>query len=143
MGRPLRQETIELMNLTVSTKADDEVLKKQVGFNKYFTDKENVVKLSAELSEDYDAILELDNNGKKERVLKILRNIFQTEEGVYAYKLDEKDGIVFADANVTIAKPVAPDPDDGDGDETVTQTSAVTTSAKKASRKVTSTEVNE
>lgn len=112
MGRPLKQETIEKMNLIVETKAGQAVLGKQVGFNKYVVDAENntIVRLATELKEENDAVLTLSVKGESEPVLKVLRNVVQTEKGVYAYTLkvegegeDEVVTVEFADAEVAFA----------------------------------------
>ena len=112
MGRPLKKETIEKMNLIVETKDGQAVLGKQVGFNKYIVDEEahKIVRLAKEVVADDDAVLALTVKGKSEPVLKVLRNVVQTEQGVYAYKLNvaEVDGeeiatVEFADADVAFA----------------------------------------
>lgn len=112
MGRPLKKETIEKMNLIVETKDGQAVLGKQVGFNKYIVDEEahKIVRLAKEVVADDDAVLALTVKGKSEPVLKVLRNVVQTEQGVYAYKLNvaEVDGeevatVEFADAEVAFA----------------------------------------
>lgn len=101
MGRPLKKETIEKMNLTVTTKEGNAVLGKQVGYNKYIVDEDNhkIVRLAKEVIADDDAVLTLQVNGEDKPVLKVLKNLVQTEEGVYAYQLVD-DEVVFADANV-------------------------------------------
>ena len=112
MGRPLKKETIEKMNLIVETKDGQAVLGKQVGFNKYIVDEEahKIVRLAKEVVADDDAVLALTVKGESEPVLKVLRNVVQTEKGVYAYKLNvtEVDGeevatVEFADAEVAFA----------------------------------------
>ena len=112
MGRPLKKETIVKMNLIVETKDGQAVLGKQVGFNKYIVDEEahKIVRLAKEVVADDDAVLALTVKGKSEPVLKVLRNVVQTEQGVYAYKLNvtKVDGeevvtVEFADAEVAFA----------------------------------------
>lgn len=109
MGRPLKKETIEKMNLTVTTKEGNAVLGKQVGYNKYIVDVDahKIVRLAKEVIADDDAVLTLQVNGEDKPVLKVLKNLVQTEEGVYAYQLVD-DAVVFADANVAFKAPVAP-----------------------------------
>lgn len=112
MGRPLKKETIVKMNLIVETKDGQAVLGKQVGFNKYIVDEEarKIVRLAKEIVADDDAVLALTVKGETESVLKVLRNVVQTEKGVYAYKLNvtKVDGeevvtVEFADAEVAFA----------------------------------------
>lgn len=112
MGRPLKKETIEKMNLIVETKDGLAVLGKQVGFNKYIVDEEarKIVRLAKEIVAGDDAVLALTVKGETESVLKVLRNVVQTEKGVYAYKLNvtKVDGeevvtVEFADAEVAFA----------------------------------------
>ena len=112
MGRPLKKETIVKMNLIVETKDGQAVLGKQVGFNKYIVDEEarKIVRLAKEIVADEDAVLALTVKGETEPVLKVLRNVVQTEKGVYAYKLNvtKVDGeevvtVEFADAEVAFA----------------------------------------
>ena len=109
MGRPLKKETIVKMNLIVETKDGQAVLGKQVGFNKYIVDEEahKVVRLASELVADNDAVLKLSVAGAEKPVLKVLRNLVQTADAVYAYKLkvegegdDEVATVEFADAEV-------------------------------------------
>ena len=94
MGRPLKKETIVKMNLIVETKEGQAVLGKQVGFNKYIVDEEarKIVRLAKEIVADEDAVLALTVKGESEPVLKVLRNVVQTEKGVYAYKLNVTEG---------------------------------------------------
>lgn len=118
MGRPLRKDTIEEMEITVTTKDGLVRLGKQVGFNKYIVNEgaenQTVVKLADKLVDDNDAILHLDVNGEIQVVNKIVKNFVQTAEGVYAYKLTA-DGVKFADENVqfTNAKVDAEPKEDG------------------------------
>lgn len=106
MGRPLRKETLEKMNLSATKKdGSSVVLGKQVGYNKYLFGEEserNVVRLSNELVNDYDAKLVLLVNGEEQPVLKITKNLFQTAEGIYSYELTEDNEIKFADETVSI-----------------------------------------
>ena len=109
MGRPLKKADIEKMNLIAETKEGQVVLGKQVGFNKYIVDEEahKVVRLASELVADNDAVLKLSVDGAEKPVLKVLRNLVQTADAVYAYKLkvegegeDEVATVEFADAGV-------------------------------------------
>lgn len=113
MGRPLKKETIEKMNLTVTTKEGNAVLGKQVGYNKYIVDEDNhkIVRLAKEVIADDDAVLTLQVNGEDKPVLKVLKNLVQTEEGVYAYQLVD-DAVVFADANVAFGASEDETPDE-------------------------------
>ena len=116
MGRPLRQDTIESMNLMTEK---DYVLSKQVGFNKYLVkDADKIICLSDKAENvndlEYD-VLNLYVNGQAKPVTKILRNLVHTADGVFAYKLETKevDGkketiVVFADANVSFTKSEEP-----------------------------------
>lgn len=111
MGRPLRKDTLEAMDLSVTTKDGAATLIRQVGYNKYIVDEENhtIVRLNTDLVEDYDATLTLyvtkgedeEAEQTEESVLKITKHLFTTDKGVYAYELTE-DGIVFADENVSL-----------------------------------------
>ena len=114
MGRPLKKETIEKMNLIVKTKDSQAVLGKQVGYNKYIVDEDNhkIVRLAKEAINEDDAVLEVQVNGEAKPVLKVLRNLIQTEEGVYSYRLEtemvdtqEVTKVVFDDAHVTFEAP--------------------------------------
>ena len=102
MGRPLKKDTIVAMNLVAETKEGQVVLGKQVGFNKYIVDEEahKVVRLASELVADNDAVLKLTVAGEEKPVLKVLRNLVQTADGVYAYQLVD-GAVVFADADVS------------------------------------------
>lgn len=110
MGRPLKLETIKAMNLVTE---QGSVLEKQVGFNKYLVqDSDKIVCLSekADIVNDINyEVLKLNVKGEAKPVTKILRNVFQTVDGVFAYKLETKevDGeketiVVFADADVSL-----------------------------------------
>jgi len=102
MGRPLKKDTIVAMNLVAETKEGQVVLGKQVGFNKYIVDEEahKVVRLASELVADNDAVLKLTVAGEEKPILKVLRNLVQTADGVYAYQLVDGE-VVFADADVS------------------------------------------
>ena len=101
MGRPLRQDTIESMNLMTEK---GYVLSKQVGFNKYLVkDADKIICLSDKAENvndlEYD-VLNLNVKGEAKPVTKILRNLVHTADGVFAYKfIDGK--FVFADAGVS------------------------------------------
>lgn len=93
MGRPLKRETIVKMDLTASGKK----LGKQVGYNKYLVQKDAL--------EDTDEIVMLAKEEDLEKghvklmigdnvVLKLVRNLIQTEDGVIPYVLDEDGKIV-------------------------------------------------
>ena len=112
MGRPLKKADIVKMNLIAETKEGQVVLGKQVGFNKYIVDEDahKVVRLASELVADNDAVLKLSVAGEEKPVLKVLRNLVQTADAVYAYKLkvegkgdDEVATVEFADADVAFA----------------------------------------
>ena len=111
MGRPLKKETIEKMNLVARTQKGEVVLGKQVGYNKYIVDEETrqIVRLANELVQQDDAVLSLTVGESKESVTKILKNIFQTDKGVYAYKLVE-DEVVFEREDVSFAGAVVEEP---------------------------------
>ena len=106
MGRPLRKETLEKMNLSATKKdGSSVVLGKQVGYNKYLISGEegrNVVRLSDSYTNDYDVKLSLSINDEDVPVLKITKNIFVTSKGIYSYELTEDNEIKFADETVSI-----------------------------------------
>lgn len=105
MGRPLRKDKIEKMELSVSTfDGETKTLGKQVGYNKYIVDEETkeIVTLVEKLEKEGDALLLLEDNSIEYPVVKIVRNIIQTPEKVYPYTCDEDGKIVFLDDNVTI-----------------------------------------
>ena len=108
MGRPLRKDTIESMNLMTE---QGYVLSKQVGFNKYLVkDADKIICLSdkAENVNDlqYD-VLNLNVKGEAKPVTKILRNLVHTADGVFAYQLIDGK-VVFADENVSFAQSEEP-----------------------------------
>ena len=111
MGRPLKKETIEKMNLVARTQKGQVVLGKQVGYNKYIVDEETrqIVRLANELVQEDDAVLSLTVGESEEPVTKILKNIFQTDKGVYAYKLVEEE-VVFEREDVSFAGAVVEEP---------------------------------
>lgn len=128
MGRPLRKDRLESMNLVATTKAGDKVvLGKQVGYNKYVVNADKyennaefaergiirLVDKFTDESAETDAILNISVNGKDEPVLKITKFGFSTVNGVYGYKLTEK-GIEFDDADVKLAEVVEEPKEDTD-----------------------------
>ena len=100
MGRPLKEKTIEEMNLLATTLNGDVVLGKQVGYNKYVVE-DRVVRLVKQLVLENDALLTIEVNGVVEPVTKVLKNIFQTDSGIYAYKLINGK-VVFENENVKL-----------------------------------------
>lgn len=88
MGRPLRQDVIEKMNLVASGKT----LSAQVGYNKYkVKGSDEIVMLSTveDLDKGY-VVLKID--GKI--VTKILRNLIQTVDEIIPYTIDENGKMV-------------------------------------------------
>lgn len=88
MGRPLRADVIEKMNLVASGKT----LSAQVGYNKYkVKDSDEIVMLSTveDLDKGY-VVLKID--GKI--VTKILRNLIQTVDEIIPYTIDENGKMV-------------------------------------------------
>lgn len=88
MGRPLRADVIEKMNLVASGKT----LSAQVGYNKYkVKGSDEIVMLSTveDLDKGY-VVLKID--GKI--VTKILRNLIQTVDEIIPYTIDENGKMV-------------------------------------------------
>ena len=113
MGRPLRRDMIVKMDLTASGKK----LGKQVGYNKYLVQKDAL--------EDTDEIVMLAKEEDLEKghvklmigdnvVLKLVRNLIQTEDGVIPYVLDEDGKIVINGEKVPSLPDVEPDEDTDD-----------------------------
>ena len=105
MGRPLRWQTLEKMELKATSAEGEVTLGKQIGYNKYLVEEDprKLVRLASELVEPYDAVMTLKVGDNEEKVLKITRRIFVTEEGVHAYSLDEDGKVVFAEEDVSFA----------------------------------------
>ena len=101
MGRPLRWDTIEGMNI-VTSKGQ---LSKQVGYNKYRIkdNDELIVRLAEEEVEDNDVVITLTDGANSAPVLKIMKHLFQTPMGAYEYSLNEDGEIVFEKEGVEIS----------------------------------------
>ena len=101
MGRPLRWDTIEGMNI-VTSKGQ---LSKQVGYNKYRikNNDELIVRLAEQEVEDNDVVITLTDGANSAPVLKIMNHLFQTPMGAYEYSLNEDGEIVFAKEGVEIS----------------------------------------
>lgn len=101
MGRPLRWDTIEGMNI-VTSKGQ---LSKQVGYNKYRIkdNDELIVRLAEQEVEDNDVVITLTDGANSAPVLKIMKHLFQTPMGAYEYSLNEDGEIVFAKEGVEIS----------------------------------------
>ena len=107
MGRPLSQKLLEKMNINVSVKGIDkklvkqEKLVKQVGFNKYETEKGSIVTLGE------DASLLIFRGEKAADVIKIVRNTLYTNGGFVAeYRIKEEGGIELLDSSLTLSTEV-------------------------------------
>ena len=101
MGRPLRQDVIEAMNIATSKGQ----LSKQVGFNKYRIkdDDELIVRLAEKEEADNDVVLSLTDGVKEKPVLKIMKHLFQTADESYVYELDGEGHIVFEKEGVSLS----------------------------------------
>ena len=101
MGRPLRQDVIEAMNIATSKGQ----LSKQVGFNKYRIkdDDELIVRLAEKEEADNDVVLSLTDGAKEKPVLKIMKHLFQTADESYVYELDGEGHIVFEKEGVSLS----------------------------------------
>lgn len=101
MGRPLSQKLLEKMNIKVSVKGVDQKLVKQVGFNKYETEKGSIVTLGE------DASLLIFRGEKASDVIKIVRNTLYTNGGFVAeYRIKEDGGIELLDSSLTLSTEV-------------------------------------
>jgi len=114
MGRPLKETVLKEMGLKAITADGEVTLGKQVGYNKYIVKgadeeayKENIenrkiVRLTNELVFPEDATMKLIHGDKEEFVLKITKNVFQTETCVHAYELDENGKVKFLEEDVSL-----------------------------------------
>ena len=113
MGRPLKEKTIEDMNLQAKSHDGFVVLGKQVGFNKYLVEEGRVVRLGDKVDAIEDVVvLPLMVAGEQENVKKILKNLIHTDNGVYAYSLVDGQ-IVFERSDVEFSsseEPVVEEP---------------------------------
>lgn len=101
MGRPLRKDTIEAMELVASGKT----LSKQVGYNKYHTveDEDEIVRLAeVEDLDNGDVVLVLHDGENDYPVIKIMKHLFQTTNGAYVYTLDAEGKPVFDREDISV-----------------------------------------
>ena len=100
MGRPLSKDLLNKMNVKVSTDNGEKTLLKQVGYNKYLTnlnDNTSIVTLND------TAKLFVKQGEENHPVIKIVRNLFQTNDGlVFAYKILDEGGVKLLDETASL-----------------------------------------
>lgn len=114
MGRPLRKDLLEKMNIKVSVNGAEKTLVKQVGFNKYETEDGSIVTLGK------DASLLVIDGEKSAKVIKITKNVLYTDGGfIAAYDVQKNGGIKLLDESLVLSTEVKDDVEtEGDGEGT-------------------------
>ena len=94
------------MELKAITLDGEVTLGKQVGYNKYIIEEEprKIAVLATELVEPYHATMTLKHGDKEEKVLKITKNVFQTETCAHGYTLDKEGKVVFLEEDVSLVE---------------------------------------
>lgn len=102
MARPLSKTILEKMAVSVETSTGAKILTKQVGYNKYIVSDNTIVTLKKQIENDSDAVLKIVKGDKELFVTKISLHIMHTEEGAFAYTVEE-NGVKFIDKSVSFA----------------------------------------